>query len=80
MPAPSSKAPDTAILRAHPVLAGRAPGVEALRVRRTRGRAESFVVPIADGYELVGLIRRHWQGFAGGDDAGRPEAMAAGPS
>jgi hypothetical protein len=44
------------------------PDVEALLVygRRT-ARLETFLVPIDACYRLVGEVRRHWQGFHGGD-------------
>jgi len=38
--------------------------VEALLVRR----AEGLIVPIDKCYELIGLIRREWRGFSGGDE------------
>jgi Family of unknown function (DUF5947) len=45
--------------------------VEALLVRR-QGRAfESYLVPIDVCYELVGLVRLHWRGFDGGEEARR---------
>jgi hypothetical protein len=57
------------IVRAHPFLAALTPDVEALLVRRTRDRTESFIVPIDACYELVGRIRRYWRGFDGGPEA-----------
>jgi hypothetical protein len=52
------------------------PDVEALIVRmpeRRSGdgsaRAEAFLVPIDRCYELVGLLRRAWRGFDGGQEA-----------
>jgi hypothetical protein len=53
----------------HPLLATLAADVEALMIRRMRGVHESFVVPIDACYELAGLVRTHWKGFDGGDDA-----------
>ena len=44
------------------------PDVEALLVNRTRGRREHWLVPVDRCYELVGLVRTHWQGFGGGDE------------
>ena len=35
------------------------------------GETECFLAPIADCYELVGRVRLHWRGFAGGDVAWR---------
>lgn len=44
--------------------------VEAVLVRRARGKAsESYVVPVATGYELTALLRKHWRGIDGGDEA-----------
>jgi hypothetical protein len=57
------------IVRGHPFLEQLAPDVEALLVRRTCDRSESFIVPIDACYELVGSIRQHWRGFDGGEDA-----------
>ncbi|MER6106117.1 DUF5947 family protein [Streptomyces sp. NPDC001832] len=45
------------------------PDVEALLLRRTDGRAECYLVPIDICYELVGRMRRLWQGFDGGAEA-----------
>lgn len=41
------------------------PDVEALLYHEN----ECFLVPIDRCYELVGLVRLHWRGFDGGDDA-----------
>ena len=32
---------------------------------------ECFLVPIDACYELVGIVRRHWKGFQGGEEAWR---------
>lgn len=55
--------------------------VEALLVHRRRGASTShaahepptrtFIVPIDVAYELAGIVRRHWRGVDGGDDARR---------
>ncbi len=46
--------------------------VEALLVHRTRdGRCGGYVVPVDECYELIALLRRHWRGIDGGDDARR---------
>ena len=42
------------------------PDVEALVVDRIAGRRNDFVASIDECYRLVGLIRLHWTGFAGG--------------
>ncbi len=57
------------IVEANAPLRTLAPDVEAVLVRRTRERAEYYIVPIDACYELVGLMRRHWKGFDGGEDA-----------
>jgi hypothetical protein len=61
----------TELAAANPVLAELEPDVEALLVRRTRGRHEHWLVPIDDCYDLVGLIRRRWRGFGGGEEVWR---------
>ena len=43
--------------------------VEALLAKRVGEHHEYYVVPIDECYKLTGLIRRHWRGFSGGDDA-----------
>lgn len=42
--------------------------VEALLVNRISNPHERFIAPIDRCYELVGIIRRHWRGFSGGED------------
>ena len=44
------------------------PDVEALLVSRARDMNEHWLVPIDDCYELVGLIRTRWRGFARGEE------------
>ena len=58
-----------ALEAANPVLATLEPDVEALLVHRARGERRSYVVPISDCFELVGLIRTRWRGFTGGREA-----------
>jgi DNA-binding IclR family transcriptional regulator len=43
--------------------------VEALLVRRGERGWECYLVPIDACYELVGLVRMHWKGFDGGQEA-----------
>ena len=50
----------------HPAMREVAVDVEAVLVRRHDGGDECFIVPIDVCYELVGLVRSHWNGFAGG--------------
>jgi hypothetical protein len=57
----------TAIAQANPTLAGVAPDVEAVLVRRLGDAGFGcYVVPIDVCYELVGLVRQFWTGFEGG--------------
>jgi hypothetical protein len=51
---------------ANPVLAHLTPDVEAVLVNRAGGERTAWLVPIDDCYTLVGLIRTHWTGLAGG--------------
>jgi hypothetical protein len=51
------------------VAAELAPDTEAMLVRRTVDVHESYLVPVDRCYELVGLLRTHWRGFDGGQDA-----------
>jgi hypothetical protein len=57
------------IVAANALLRTLEPDVEALLVRRTRTHQESYIVPIDACYELAGLMRRHWKGFDGGEEA-----------
>jgi hypothetical protein len=50
----------------NPVVKGMERDVEALLVNRVRGAREHFLVPIAECYSLVGLIRMRWRGLSGG--------------
>jgi hypothetical protein len=64
------------IVRGNPRIAALIPDVEALLVwKRPEEGAASYVVPIDACYELVGIVRRHWRGFHGGEEAW--EAIAA---
>ena len=55
----------------NPSLNGMEPDTEALLVNRMGGTREHYVVPLDRCYELVGLIRLHWRGLSGGEDAWR---------
>ncbi len=57
------------IVRGNPRLAALIPDVEALLVWKRPEGSASYVVPIDACYELVGIVRRHWRGFHGGDEA-----------
>lgn len=57
-----------ALVAGNPPLAGLAPDVEALLVHRAGGAREHWILPLDDCYRLVGLVRRHWRGLAGGTE------------
>jgi hypothetical protein len=57
------------VVGANPAFADVADDVEALLVRRTADGFECHLVPIDACYELVGLVRMHWKGFDGGEEA-----------
>jgi hypothetical protein len=59
----------TNLLAATPALADLLPDVEALLVHKTESGFECFAVPIDACYQLVGLVRRYWKGFDGGEEA-----------
>jgi hypothetical protein len=59
------------ILAANPAIPEIAPDVEALLLRRREHRVECYLVPIDACYDLVGRVRLHWRGFAGGTQAWR---------
>ena len=53
----------------NPILNQMEPDVEALLVNRIGERGDYYLVSIDRCYELVGLIRMHWRGLGGGEDA-----------
>ena len=58
------------VLADNPMLAEAQPDVEALLVDRGDDHGFAcYLVPIDACYELVGLVRMHWRGFAGGTEA-----------
>ena len=56
-----------AIIRRYPGLAGLRPDVEAFLLRRGDSEDDAFIAPLDQCYRLIGIIRREWQGFTGGD-------------
>ena len=56
-----------AVTEANPALRTLAPDVEALLIRAPR--LECHLVPVDVCYKLVGLLRRTWRGFDGGQEA-----------
>ena len=60
------------LVASNPTLARMLPDVQALLVHRSRnGPQRCFIVPIDACYALVGVIRRFWKGFDGGEEAWR---------
>jgi hypothetical protein len=57
------------VLAANPPAAEVRPDVEALLMDRRPDGFGCYLVPIDACYELVGLVRLHWRGFAGGEQA-----------
>jgi uncharacterized protein DUF5947 len=53
----------------NPVLRTLSPDVEALLINRMNGAREYFWVPIDQCYRLTGVVRKHWRGFSGGNEA-----------
>jgi hypothetical protein len=62
------------IVAAHPRIGQMQPDVEALLVNRVASPPGYYIVPIDRCYELSGIVRKHWQGFTGGDDVWREVA------
>ena len=56
----------TEIAAEHLALQKMEPDVETFLVNRIETAAEYYIVPIDEGYRLVGLIRMHWRGLSGG--------------
>lgn len=60
------------LVEANDVLKTMLPDVQALLVYRPReGAQRCYIVPIDTCYELVGIIRRYWKGFDGGEEVWR---------
>jgi hypothetical protein len=58
------------LVSGNPGLESMEPDVEALLVRRAEGKRECFIAPLDECHALIGLIRREWRGFSGGDTVG----------
>ena len=58
------------IVATNPDVATMEPDVEALLIYRPKdAQLQAYLVPIDVCYELVGVIRKSWKGFAGGEEA-----------
>ncbi len=58
-----------ALIADNPTLQEMQPDVEALLVNRIGNRSEYFVVPMDHCFRLIGLMRTHWHGLSGGNEA-----------
>lgn len=56
------------VVAGDPRLQELSPDVEAVLLRRLDDGFECHLVPIDACYELVGIVRQYWEGFAGGED------------
>ncbi|HSU60664.1 MAG TPA: DUF5947 family protein [Bryobacteraceae bacterium] len=63
------------IIELNPALRSMRPDVEGLLVNRAQQEREYYLAPVDECYRLTGLIRKHWSGFSGGNEAW--EAIAA---
>jgi hypothetical protein len=61
----------SAIVANNPALSEIEPDTEALLANRMNGARRYYRAPIDRCYELVGLMRMHWRGVSGGDEAWR---------
>jgi hypothetical protein len=59
------------VMTANPAVADVLPDVEAVLLRRIGERFDGYLVPIDACYDLVGRVRLHWRGFAGGEEVWR---------
>ena len=57
------------VVREHPELAALSADVEALLVWNSPEGSACLIAPIDACYELVGIVRRNWKGFHGGEEA-----------
>ncbi len=57
------------VVAANPELADIRDDVEALLINRTKDGFECYAVPIDACYHLVGIVKMHWKGFDGGEEA-----------
>jgi hypothetical protein len=68
-PTPASVDPEAwkITVEACPALSDLETDVEALLLHGLQGDREAFVVPIDLGYQLIGRLKKSWQGFSGGE-------------
>jgi hypothetical protein len=55
----------------NPALANMRPDVEGLLVNRLKNPRQHYIAPIDECFRLAGLIRKHWHGLSGGEQAWR---------
>lgn len=58
------------LVAAHPMVAAAERETEAILIRADAGApVECYLVPVDACYQLVGVVRRYWKGFDGGQEA-----------
>ena len=62
------------MLDADPAIAAMMPDVEAVLLRHLDPGFTAHVTSIDVCYELVGIVREHWEGLHGGDDVWPPNS------
>ena len=60
-----------ALIDANPAVGRLRPEVESLLINRLASRQQAFVVPLDVCFELIGIVRRHWEGWSAGPDLQR---------
>lgn len=60
--------PWSSLAASHPRLATMPEDVEALLVSRLEKEPDYLIAPIDRCFELIGILREHWQGINGGDE------------
>ena len=66
------------MVAANPDLGSLESDIEALLIWRGRAETQAWIVPVDACYELVGIVRREWKGFDGGEAWRSIEAFFAG--
>lgn len=56
-----------AIIAQNPELENLKPDVEALLINRAGGARGFYIVPVDVCFELLGLVRKYWRGYSGGE-------------
>ncbi len=59
------------LIDANPDVGRIRPEVESLLINRTANRQQAYIVPLDVCFELIGIVRRDWQGWSGGPEVHR---------